>query len=71
MKKIKIKMKRPYENIVQDFKMTATILLINHFVSDEQLTAERDPEVLSQSLALFTSRTSPVHSQVPRQCLFS
>ncbi len=40
-------MKRPYENIVQDFKMTAIILLINHFMADEQLPAESDPDVLS------------------------
>ncbi len=31
--------------------MTAIILLVNHFMADEQLTAESDPDVPSQTFS--------------------
>lgn len=51
--------------------MTAIILLINHFMADEQLTAESDPDVLSQSLTLFLSRTFIQRSPVSVSSLCS
>ncbi len=64
-------MKRPYENIVQDFKMTAIILLINHFMADEQLPAESDPDVLSQSLTLFPSQKFSYRGPLSVSLLFA
>ncbi len=51
--------------------MTAIILLINHFMADEQLPAESDPDVLSQSLTLFPSRKFSYRGPLSVSLLFA